>query len=149
MPKRSGKGAYREHQERLWRHDKRRPRRTRIEIIQDLGRSIEKDVLTFPSYTTVEQKEIPKERSGLWQVIWKHGFKIVKSLETDRLFVYDLRGEFICELELLSAYRLGVKLLNALGAFHETINRQIGDKKYTKYVLRSERSIYNRSDHQK
>jgi hypothetical protein len=137
MPKRSEKGAYREHQERLWRHDKRRPRRTRIEIIQDLGRSIEKDVLTFPSHVTLEQKEIPKERSGKWQVIWRHGFKIVKSLETGRLFVFDLHEDYICELELSSAFHLGVKLLDSVGAFREEVNKCVKGKVYKKYVLKS------------
>jgi hypothetical protein len=137
MPKRSGKGAYREHQERLWRHDKRRPRRTRIEIIQDLGRSIEKDVLTFPSYVTVEQKEIPKQKSGLWQVIWNHGFKIVKSLQTDRLFVYDQHGDFICELDLLDAFHLGFRLFEGIGAFREEVHRRTKGKVWKSYVLRS------------
>jgi hypothetical protein len=137
MPKRSEKGAYREHQERLWRHDKRRPRRTRIEIIQDFGRSIQKDVLTFPSYVSVEQKDIPKERTGLWLAIWKHGIKIIKSLETGRFFVYDQHGDYLCELEPSDVYSLAVKLLKHIGAFSEEIHRNRRGQRWTIHVLRT------------
>jgi hypothetical protein len=141
MPKRSEKGAYREQQERLWRHDKRRPRRTRIEIIQDLGRSIQKDVLTFPSYVTLEQKDIPKQRSGKWQVIWNHAIKIVKSTETGRFFVFDRHEEYLGELEGTDMYHLAVKLLNAIDAFRIHLQMPYKGKRYIRYVLKGERKI--------
>jgi len=137
MPKRSEKGAYREHQERLWRHDKRRPRRTRIEIIQDLGRSTEKQIITFPSHVTVDEKEIPKQKTGLWTSVWKHGIKIIKSLETGRFFMYDQHDQYLGELESFDVYHLAIRLLESMDAITKTVDRRIKTGRTMRYVIRS------------
>jgi hypothetical protein len=141
MPKRSEKGAYREHQERLWRHDKRRPRRTRIEIIQDLGRSIEKDILTFPSYVTLEQKEIPKQSTGLWEKVWNHVIKIVVSKQSGRFYVYDLHGEFLGELSENDLYDMSVRCLGAVRAFREEIHKSRKGNVWIVRILKNRKQL--------
>jgi len=139
MPKRSGKGVYTEHQERLWRHDKRRPRRTRVEITQDFGRSIEKQIITFPSYVTVDAKGIPKGRTGEWNAIWRHGIKIVKSAKTGRTFLFDMHGQYLGELEPFDVYHLAVRLLESMDAVTKYVDRRIRTGRTIRYMIKSYR----------
>jgi len=101
-------------------------------------------VLTFPSYVTVEQKEIPKQSTGLWQTIWNHNIKIVKSLQTNRFFVYDRHGEFLGELEGVEMFLLAIKLLDSIDAWRTEINKQVKGNIYHRYVLRTYKSMFGK-----
>jgi len=79
-------------------------------------------VLTFPSYVTVEQKEIPKQSTGLWEKVWNHVIKIVLSKQTGRFYVYDLHGDFLGEFSESDLYGLSIKCLQAIRAFREEIH---------------------------
>ena len=110
-----------------------------MELIEDLGDKERRLLFTTPRIDLREQ-DIPKKRSGKWVSIWNHGFKIAKSLTTDRIFVFDLHGEFLCELESVELYNLCIRGLNSIGAFREEIRTQKGYRWIT-YVLKPYRRV--------
>jgi len=115
--------------------DKHVPRRSKITIDDDLGDRLVRDILTTPKFNR-ERKAIPKKPTGEWQTIYRgNGIKILKSLRSDRVYMFLEDGEYIGELEDIDQTKLGVRLLENAEVFNYVVSKRTPQKTYEKAVL--------------
>ena len=121
-----------------YRSDKRRPRRTIIRVVDDLGNKSRVRKWTTPK-PKFEEHQIPKTASGHWEDVYKrNGLWIRHSKISDRYFMFawvDEDYQYIGELEQPDLWKLLIELGKSFGAFREELHMQQNCKRYTKYVL--------------
>jgi hypothetical protein len=129
---------YSETEYRKLRSDKRRPRRTIFRVEEDLGNKTRVRKYSTPR-TKPEERNIPKQRSGNWEDVYKrNGLWIRHSKITERFYAYgyvDGDYEYLGELEQTDLWNLLIELGKSLEAFREELHMQQNCKRYTKYVL--------------
>jgi len=130
---------------RMYRIDKRHPKRASIQVSEDLGDRKRITELTTPRFERTEI-EIPKKKGGEWQAIFdRNRLKIARFLPTGQIFMYVRNGEiahYIGELEAPDLYMLGFKSLEAIDAFTTVINKRCRGRTYRRYLLRASRNFY-------
>lgn len=73
---------------RMYRRDKRHPKRASIQVTEDLGNKKRITELTTPFFERKEI-EIPKKPNGQWETIFdRNGLKIAKSARDGRVYMY-------------------------------------------------------------
>ena len=132
-----GRRPYGETQVRRYRSDKRRPRRTKTVISEDLGRYERKTIITQPVGSHLKQINIPKRKTGAWLNLWSHGVKIARSLKTDRIYVFTTDGEYLAEFEPMDCFSLAVKLLDSVEGLRVKVHRNIRGNVWKEYIIRS------------
>jgi hypothetical protein len=122
---------------KMYRIDKRHPKRASIQVTEDLGNKTRITELTTPFFEK-KQIEIPKKESGEWETIFdRNGLKITKSASTDRIFMYMRNGkiaEYIGELEEIDLIALAFKILEVIHGFRKEVFYSSG-RRYHRLVL--------------
>ncbi len=122
---------------RKYSMSKRKPRRTRVEVSEDLGDKERKSLWTFPEQEPI-QHDIPKTKSGKWVEVWRVlGIKLRLSLTTKRFFLYDLNDRCLGEIHFSEIWKMGMSCLETSCGFNEEISGRYGGQIYRRYLLRS------------
>jgi hypothetical protein len=128
--------AYAEEQVKKYRSDKRFSRRLRDIREEDRGRYRQKTITTWPHGTHREKRNIPKQKTGLWQTIWSHVVYLRYSKLQDRYYLYDRYDECLGEISAMDLYSFAKAVMFSIGGFREEVhwNRK---GRWTVYIVKS------------
>ena len=106
---------------RKYRKDKRKPKKTRITITEDIHPY--QQVTTFVSEYKIEKSVIPKERNpNLFWIYKGENLKIGIYLDSIRCFVWGKNGEFLGSLHKYDLKRLFSKIGEVLRKYGKHFN---------------------------
>lgn len=126
---------YSEKAYRKFRADKRHPKRTTLEVTEDLGDKQRKFKASFPYGTRLNEHIIPKEESGQWRTVLRKGdLKVKEQIEKHKFYLY-VKDDYIDELEFNDLYQIGKKFLDASCGFNESIWKRYKGRLYKRYTL--------------
>jgi len=115
----------------------RYPKRTRIEINEDLGDSVLQKVITFPIKAFREERQIPLEKNPDLEYVFKgNPIKIAHYKSTDKYFVYDITGNFIDVTEAHDLKALCIALLKHFNAIGKHARQYIIKGELKKWLMK-------------